>query len=171
MSTFRSAEAIQKAWANEPRWQGIERRYRAEDVVRLRGTVAIEHTLARMGAERLWNSVTRKPPVRALAKHEPGVVVHYPRLKAPALESIVGFFWRVYQLHRSEAMVLLERELLATLALPWPGGEAQLLAKRAQLELGLRGLVAQPLRGDLRLCDRIAGRAQRGLDVRLLRTR
>jgi isocitrate lyase len=66
MSTFRSAEAIQKAWASEPRWQGIERRYRAEDVVRLRGTVAIEHTLARMGAERLWNSVTKKPPVRAL---------------------------------------------------------------------------------------------------------
>src|SRR5205085_6970981 len=66
MSTFRSAEAIQKGWANDARWQGIERRYTAEDVVRLRGTVAIEHALARMGAERLWNGVTKKSPIRAL---------------------------------------------------------------------------------------------------------
>ena len=37
------------------RWSGVERPYCAEDVVRLRGSVQIEHTLARRGAERLWN--------------------------------------------------------------------------------------------------------------------
>jgi PRTRC genetic system protein A len=50
-------------------------------------------------------------PVRALAAHRAGVVVNYPRLKAPVLESIVGFFWRVYEMHRSEAMVLLVWDL------------------------------------------------------------
>jgi isocitrate lyase len=48
--------AIQMAteWNNEPRWQGITRPYSAEDVVRLRGTIHIEYSLARIGAERLW---------------------------------------------------------------------------------------------------------------------
>ena len=53
--------------------------------------------------------------MRALAAHKPGVVVNYPRLKAPALESIVGFFWRVYQLHRSEAVVLLVMDYVISL--------------------------------------------------------
>src|SRR5262249_15326515 len=42
-------------WANDPRWEGITRPYSAKDVVRLRGTVHIEHSLACLGAERLWN--------------------------------------------------------------------------------------------------------------------
>ncbi len=41
-------------WRDDPRWQGIERTYTAEEVVRLRGSVVPEHTLARLGAERLW---------------------------------------------------------------------------------------------------------------------
>jgi len=48
------AEALQRAWATEPRWAGIERSFSAADVVRLRGSVQEEHTLARLGAERLW---------------------------------------------------------------------------------------------------------------------
>ena len=44
-------------WANNPRWKGIERPYTAEDVLRLRGSIQIEHTLARLGAERLVGSV------------------------------------------------------------------------------------------------------------------
>ncbi|MEW5988296.1 MAG: isocitrate lyase [Chloroflexota bacterium] len=53
-------------WANDPRWQGIHRPYTAADVARLAGTVRIEHTLARMGAERLWNLMRSQPFVRAL---------------------------------------------------------------------------------------------------------
>ena len=46
---------LENMWANDPRWEGITRPYSAKDVVRLRGTVHIEHSLARLGAERLWN--------------------------------------------------------------------------------------------------------------------
>jgi len=42
-------------WANDPRWSGITRPYSYSDVVRLRGSIQIEYTLARLGAERLWN--------------------------------------------------------------------------------------------------------------------
>ncbi len=53
-------------WELNKRWQGIKRPYAAEDVVRLRGTVQIEHTLARMGAERLWRLLHREDYVNAL---------------------------------------------------------------------------------------------------------
>lgn len=46
---------LQKMWATDPRWQGVTRTYTASDVVRLRGTIPIEYSLARYGAERLWN--------------------------------------------------------------------------------------------------------------------
>lgn len=54
------------SWKNQARWQGIERPYGAEDVIRLRGSVKVEHTLARMGAERLWRLMSTRPFVRAL---------------------------------------------------------------------------------------------------------
>jgi isocitrate lyase len=53
-------------WANNPRWRGVERPYSAEDVLRLRGSVHIEHTLARLGAERLWELLQSEPYVNAL---------------------------------------------------------------------------------------------------------
>jgi len=53
-------------WANNERWKGVERAYSAEDVLRLRGSVHIEHTLARMGAERLWQLLQTEPYVNAL---------------------------------------------------------------------------------------------------------
>jgi isocitrate lyase len=66
MSHSRTAEQIEKSWTNEPRWKGIHRSYSAADVVRLRGSVHVEHTLARIGAERLWQLMATRPPVRAL---------------------------------------------------------------------------------------------------------
>jgi isocitrate lyase len=48
------AAALSREWATDPRWAGIERTYSAADVIRLRGSVQEEHTLARLGAERLW---------------------------------------------------------------------------------------------------------------------
>ena len=62
----RTAQSLTNEWKNHPRWQGITRGYRAEDVARLRGTVHIEHTLARLGAEKLWRYVHEKPFVNAL---------------------------------------------------------------------------------------------------------
>jgi isocitrate lyase len=61
-----SAAALRKTWESDPRWRGIERPYTAEDVARLRGTVVIEHTLARLGAEKLWKYLQEKPFVNAL---------------------------------------------------------------------------------------------------------
>ena len=61
-----TAEQLTLDWNNNPRWAGIRRHYSAEDVVRLRGTVAIEHSLARHGAERLWKSLHEEDFVNAL---------------------------------------------------------------------------------------------------------
>ena len=60
------AEELLRTWKSDPRWRGIERPYRAEDVERLRGTVRIEYTLARMGAERLWHLLQTEAYVAAL---------------------------------------------------------------------------------------------------------
>jgi isocitrate lyase len=57
---------LNQDWNENPRWQGIERPYTAEEVFRLRGTVQIEHTLARLGAERLWKLIHTEPYVNAL---------------------------------------------------------------------------------------------------------
>ncbi|MBT8529512.1 isocitrate lyase [Polynucleobacter paneuropaeus] len=58
--------AIQKDWDTNPRWQGIKRGYTAEDVVHLRGSLKIEHTLAKTGAEKLWNLVNNEAYVNCL---------------------------------------------------------------------------------------------------------
>jgi len=57
---------LQKDWDTNPRWIGIKRNYTAEDVVRLRGSIKIEHTLAKNGAEKLWNLCVNEPFVNAL---------------------------------------------------------------------------------------------------------
>ena len=59
-------ERLKKDWAENPRWKGIKRGYSAEDVVRLRGSVHIEHTLAKRGAEKLWHYLHTEPFVNAL---------------------------------------------------------------------------------------------------------
>ena len=58
--------ALEKDWAENPRWMGIKRGYSAADVVRLRGSLRIEHTLAQRGAEKLWNLVNTEPFVNSL---------------------------------------------------------------------------------------------------------
>ncbi|HXE18069.1 MAG TPA: isocitrate lyase, partial [Castellaniella sp.] len=58
--------ALQRQWAEDPRWQGIKRGYSADEVVRLRGSVVEEHTLARRGAERLWALLHTEDFVAAL---------------------------------------------------------------------------------------------------------
>ena len=60
------AEKLAHDWATNPRWKGIKRPYSAEDVVRLRGSFPIEYTLARKGAEKLWDLVNNEPYVNCL---------------------------------------------------------------------------------------------------------
>ena len=66
MSREQQAQELQKQWETDPRWNGIKRTYSADDVVRLRGSVQIEHTLAKRGAERLWGLLHDEPFVNAL---------------------------------------------------------------------------------------------------------
>lgn len=61
-----NAQGGKNPWHGDPRWKGITRPYRAEDVERLRGSVKIEYTLARMGAERLWELLHGEPYVTSL---------------------------------------------------------------------------------------------------------
>ena len=62
----RSAADLTRDWQDNPRWKGVRRGYTAADVVRLRGTVHIEHSLARLTSDRLWKYVNTKPFVNAL---------------------------------------------------------------------------------------------------------
>src|SRR6059036_556364 len=62
----RQADDLQKQWDTDPRWKGLKRDYTAADVVRLRGSAQEEHTLARRGAERLWNLINTEDYINAL---------------------------------------------------------------------------------------------------------
>jgi isocitrate lyase len=66
MSREQQIAALEKDWATNPRWKGIKRGYSAADVVRLRGSFPIEYTLARRGAEKLWDLVNNEPYVNCL---------------------------------------------------------------------------------------------------------
>lgn len=66
MSKQARLDALTNDWATNPRWKGIERPYTAEDVLKLRGSVDIEYTLAKNGAERLWQKLTTQPFIAGL---------------------------------------------------------------------------------------------------------
>jgi isocitrate lyase len=64
--SLRSADELSRDWQSSPRWSGVTRGYTAAEVVRLRGTVHVEHSLARLGAEKLWRNMATMPFVNAL---------------------------------------------------------------------------------------------------------
>ena len=66
MNKQAAIETLQKEWADNPRWETVTRPYTAEDVVRLRGSVHVEHTLAKLGAEKLWRYIHSGDYVNAL---------------------------------------------------------------------------------------------------------
>jgi isocitrate lyase len=67
MSDDEAIAELSRYWATSERWKGIERPYSAKDVVRLRGSVQIECTLARIGAEKLWHLLHTEPYVQCTA--------------------------------------------------------------------------------------------------------
>ncbi|ALO12382.1 Isocitrate lyase [Streptomyces venezuelae] len=91
-ATTRAAEELARRWATDPRWQGIERTYSAEDVVRLSGSVREEHTLARRGAERLWRQLHELDYVHALGALTGGQAVQQVRA---GLQAIYLSGWQV----------------------------------------------------------------------------
>jgi isocitrate lyase len=66
LSREQQIAALEKDWAENPRWKGIKRGYTAADVVRLRGSVQVDHTLAKRGADKLWNLINTEPFVNSL---------------------------------------------------------------------------------------------------------
>lgn len=66
MASNTKADALRKDWIENPRWKGILRPYSAEEVLKLAGTVRIEHTLAKKGADRLWKAINEDGFVNAL---------------------------------------------------------------------------------------------------------
>ena len=92
MSTPRTATQLEQSWADDPRWRGVSRRYSAGDVTRLRGTVHVEHSLARRGAERLWQLMESGEPVRALGALTGNQAVE---MVAAGLQAIYLSGWQV----------------------------------------------------------------------------
>ncbi|MDE3026161.1 MAG: isocitrate lyase, partial [Acidobacteriota bacterium] len=86
------AERLERRWRDETRWTGIERTYSATDVARLRGSVVPEHTLARLGAERLWELLHEDEPVRALGAMTGGQAV---QMVKAGLRAIYLSGWQV----------------------------------------------------------------------------
>ncbi len=86
------AGQLQATWANDARWRGIERTYSAEDVVRLRGSLVPEYTLARKGADRLWELMKADRPVAALGALTGGQAVQMIRA---GLQAIYVSGWQV----------------------------------------------------------------------------
>src|ERR1700751_5208381 len=64
--TLPTADELTQNWRERPRWRGVSRGYEARDVVRLRGTIPIEHSIARLTAEKLWRYLNDMPLVSAL---------------------------------------------------------------------------------------------------------
>jgi isocitrate lyase len=79
------SQAIKKDWAENPRWKNVKRGYSAEDVVRLRGSVQIEYTLARLGAEKLWKLCNERPFVNSLGALTGNQAVQQVRAGVPAV--------------------------------------------------------------------------------------
>ena len=85
-------EGLQQQWNIDPRWAGIKRPYSEGDVMRLRGSFRIEHTVARLGAERLWNLLHAEPYVAALGAMSGNQAVQQV---AAGLKAIYVSGWRV----------------------------------------------------------------------------
>ncbi len=79
------AKALEQDWARNPRWLGVRRGYAAEDVVRLRGSVRVEHTLARRGAEKLWRMMHERPFVNSLGALTGNQAVQQVKAGVPAI--------------------------------------------------------------------------------------
>ena len=79
-------------WSVNPRWSGITRPYSYDDVLRLRGTIQIEYTLARLGAERLWNLMRTEPYVAALGALTGNQAIE---MVQAGLQAIYGSGWQV----------------------------------------------------------------------------
>ena len=84
-SRSNEVQALEQDWAQNPRWKGVKRGYSAEDVVRLRGSLRVEHTLAKRGAEKLWKRTQEMPFVNSLGALTGNQAVQQVKAGVPAI--------------------------------------------------------------------------------------
>ena len=107
--------ALEKDWASNPRWQGLKRGYRAADVLRLRGSLKIEHTLARVGAEKLWKLCNERPFVNSLGALTGNQAMQQVRAGVPAIY-LSG--WQVAADANDSLSMYPDQSLYATTSVP-----------------------------------------------------
>src|SRR5215510_6428753 len=107
--------ALKKDWETNPRWNGLKRGYTAEDVVRLRGSLKIEHTLARLGAEKLWKLCNEKPFVNSLGALTGNQAMQQVKAGVPAIY-LSG--WQVAADANDSLSMYPDQSLYATTSVP-----------------------------------------------------
>lgn len=113
-------EMMEKDWQTNPRWAGVQRPYSAADVLRLRGSFQVEYTIARMGAERLWELMASQPFVRALGAMTGGQAT---QMVQAGLQAIYLSGWQVAADANDAAHTYPDQSL-------YPADSAPKLAKR-----------------------------------------
>jgi isocitrate lyase len=108
-------QRIRKDWSENPRWKGVRRGYTPEDVYRLRGSVAIEHTLARRGAEKLWRMLHEKPYVHSLGALTGNQAMQQVKAGVPAIY-LSG--WQVAADANDSLAMYPDQSLYATTSVP-----------------------------------------------------
>ena len=86
------AKELEQIWGSDPRWKDVLRPYKAEEVVKLRGSVQIEHTLAKLGSEKLWHLLKKEDYVPCLGALTGGQAVQ--QVKA-GIKAIYLSGWQV----------------------------------------------------------------------------
>src|SRR5258707_5375501 len=106
---------IRKDWADNPRWTGVRRGYGAQDVHRLRGSVQVEHTFARRGAEKLWRLMHQLPFVNSLGALTGNQAMQQVRAGVPAIY-LSG--WQVAADANDSLAMYPDQSLYATTSVP-----------------------------------------------------
>ncbi len=117
---FTDAAQLELMWASDPRWAGLLRPYRGDDVVRLRGSVEIDYTLARLGAEKLFRLLSEEPYLAALGTMTGGQAVQ--AVKA-GLQAVYLSGWQVAADANGAAQTYPDQSL-------YPANSAPALVKR-----------------------------------------
>lgn len=110
-----AAAALQKEWDTNPRWKGITRGYTADDVIRLRGSFQIEQTLARRGAEKLWDLVNNEAYINCLGALTGGQAMQ--QVKA-GIKAIYLSGWQVAADNNSYASMYPDQSLYPVNSVP-----------------------------------------------------
>ena len=132
-SAERRPEEVTRDWQANRRWEGIERPYSAEEVVALRGSIHVEHTLARVGAERLWALLNGGGHVNALGAMTGGQAV---QMAKAGLRAIYLSGWQVAADANLSGQTYPDQSL-------YPADSAPALVRRLNEEQGLTVLLVE----------------------------